>query len=217
MAKILNSFKEMYNTDKPFGNRNIEPSNLLKNIVPNKTFNNNITKISNYNKNLNKPLTNEIHSTSTFPYLLIFLIVFILVSIIIIYFYKDTIISLYNAFINSRQSKEKTDVPIKNYEEEKINKEKEMEKEKEIEKNIKEKEKEESKKNNKIEQGGLKELNKKLNQNYSEEQIVKENSYCYIGYENGQRECTNVFDGDICMSGEVFPKLDICINPKLRP
>ena len=93
----------------------------------------------------------------------------------------------------------------------------EKEPDKPPEKNIKEKEKEQNEKNKKIKEGGLNELNKKLNANYSQNQIVKENSYCYIGYENGQRECTNVFDGDICMSGEIFPKMDICINPRLRP
>ena len=46
---------------------------------------------------------------------------------------------------------------------------------------------------------------------------VTENGYCYIGYDNGQRECVDVYAGDVCMSGEIFPSLDICINPKLRP
>ena len=82
---------------------------------------------------------------------------------------------------------------------------------------IKETEKEETQKNEKIKKGGVNELNDKINKNYTPNQNVKENGFCYIGYENGQRECTNVFDGDICMSGEIFPKLEICINPHLRP
>ena len=44
---------------------------------------------------------------------------------------------------------------------------------------------------------------------------VKENSFCYIGYDDGQRVCTNAFEGDTCMSGQIFPKMDICINPRL--
>jgi len=39
----------------------------------------------------------------------------------------------------------------------------------------------------------------------------------YIGYDDGQRVCTNAFEGDTCMSGQIFPKMDICINPRLTP
>jgi len=65
---------------------------------------------------------------------------------------------------------------------------------------------------------GISTLNNKLN-NISpyKEANVTENGYCYIGYDNGQRECVDVYAGDVCMSGEIFPSLDICINPKLRP
>lgn len=61
-------------------------------------------------------------------------------------------------------------------------------------------------------------LNTKLDKvsTYSKEQNVSENGFCYIGYDNGQRDCIDVYAGDICMSGEIFPTLDICINPKLR-
>jgi len=63
--------------------------------------------------------------------------------------------------------------------------------------------------------GGIKKLDEKLNR-YSEEQIVKSNGFCYIGYDQ-QRECTNVMEGDVCMSGQIFPTLEVCINPHLRP
>jgi hypothetical protein len=65
---------------------------------------------------------------------------------------------------------------------------------------------------------GISTLNNKLN-NISpyKEANVTENGYCYIGYDNGQRECVDVYPGAVCMSGEIFPSLDICINPKLRP
>ena len=46
---------------------------------------------------------------------------------------------------------------------------------------------------------------------------VSADGYCYIGYDDGQRECVDVYAGDVCMSGEIFPSLDVCINPKLRP
>lgn len=65
---------------------------------------------------------------------------------------------------------------------------------------------------------GISTLNNKLN-NISpyKEANVTSDGFCYIGYDNGQRECVDVYAGDVCMSGEIFPSLDICINPKLRP
>ena len=66
--------------------------------------------------------------------------------------------------------------------------------------------------------GGVNQLNEKINtvSPFKQEQLVKENSYCYIGTDNGQRECTNAFDGDVCMSGQIFPKMATCINPRLH-
>jgi tetrahydromethanopterin S-methyltransferase subunit B len=65
---------------------------------------------------------------------------------------------------------------------------------------------------------GVTKLNDKLN-NMSphKKSTLTEDAYCYIGYDNGQRECMEAYAGDVCMSGEIFPSLDICINPKLRP
>ena len=65
---------------------------------------------------------------------------------------------------------------------------------------------------------GINSLNDKLN-NMSpyKKSTLTEDAYCYIGYDNGQRECVEAYAGDVCMSGEIFPSLDICINPKLRP
>ena len=40
--------------------------------------------------------------------------------------------------------------------------------------------------------------------------------YCYIGEERGHRSCMRVNDNDTCMSGEIFPTNEICINPSLR-
>jgi hypothetical protein len=40
--------------------------------------------------------------------------------------------------------------------------------------------------------------------------------YCYIGEERGYRSCMQVDSGDTCMSGEIFPTSEICINPNLR-
>lgn len=40
--------------------------------------------------------------------------------------------------------------------------------------------------------------------------------YCYIGEDRGFRSCIKVGEGDTCMSGDIFPSNEICINPNLR-
>lgn len=40
--------------------------------------------------------------------------------------------------------------------------------------------------------------------------------YCYIGEDRGFRSCMKVGEGDMCMSGDIFPSMDICVNPNLR-
>lgn len=40
--------------------------------------------------------------------------------------------------------------------------------------------------------------------------------YCYIGEDRGFRSCIRVNENDVCMSGDIFPSKDICVNPSLR-
>jgi hypothetical protein len=40
--------------------------------------------------------------------------------------------------------------------------------------------------------------------------------YCYIGEDRGFRSCVQVEPSDKCMSGQVFSRHDICIDPTLR-
>jgi hypothetical protein len=40
--------------------------------------------------------------------------------------------------------------------------------------------------------------------------------FCYIGKENNVRHCAKVSSKSKCMSGDIFPTMDVCINPKLR-
>jgi hypothetical protein len=68
-----------------------------------------------------------------------------------------------------------------------------------------------------IDTGGVGTLNAKIETKYKNNQIVKGNGYCYIGFDNHMRECTDVYEGDICMSGQIFPTLDVCVNPEFRP
>jgi len=54
---------------------------------------------------------------------------------------------------------------------------------------------------------------------YSSIQANKSSSksgWCFIGEERGYRSCVEVGENDICMSGDIFPRKEICINPTLR-
>ena len=45
---------------------------------------------------------------------------------------------------------------------------------------------------------------------------ISKTGWCYIGEEKGFRSCIEVGANDRCMSGNIFPSQDICINPSLR-
>ena len=54
---------------------------------------------------------------------------------------------------------------------------------------------------------------------YSSIQSNKSSSktgWCYIGEDRGHRSCIEVGENDTCMSGDIFPRQDICVNPNLR-
>ena len=40
--------------------------------------------------------------------------------------------------------------------------------------------------------------------------------YCYIGTDRGVRTCAGVKSSTQCMSGNIYPTMDICVNPALR-
>ena len=40
--------------------------------------------------------------------------------------------------------------------------------------------------------------------------------WCYIGSYEGIRSCSRVGDSSKCMSGDIFPTQDVCVNPRLR-
>ena len=52
--------------------------------------------------------------------------------------------------------------------------------------------------------------------NDSSIQLPKKTGYCYIGEDKGYRACTYVGKRDTCMSGDIFPSMEICINSNLR-
>jgi len=43
----------------------------------------------------------------------------------------------------------------------------------------------------------------------------KKTSWCLVGDQNQRRSCASVQDADKCMSGEIFPTHDSCLNPNL--
>jgi len=54
---------------------------------------------------------------------------------------------------------------------------------------------------------------------YSSVQMSKSSSksgWCFIGEDRGIRSCSQVGNNDKCMSGDIFPTQEICVNPKLR-
>jgi len=54
---------------------------------------------------------------------------------------------------------------------------------------------------------------------YSAIQMSKTSSksgWCFIGEDRGFRSCIRVGENDKCMSGDIFPSQEICVNPNLR-
>jgi len=45
---------------------------------------------------------------------------------------------------------------------------------------------------------------------------INKSGYCYIGEDRGYRSCAYVGVNDNCLSGEIFPTNEICVNPNLR-
>ena len=52
----------------------------------------------------------------------------------------------------------------------------------------------------------------------SEIQAIKKNKsgFCYVGEDRGIRSCVKVNNTQTCMSGDIYPTHDICVNPSLR-
>ena len=68
--------------------------------------------------------------------------------------------------------------------------------------------------------------NKKVNHNPEPDkagnktQSSKGNSksgFCFIGEDRGFRSCVKVSENDTCLSEQIYPTRELCINPNLRP
>ena len=61
--------------------------------------------------------------------------------------------------------------------------------------------------------------NVQADDSYSSIQMSKssgKSGWCYIGEEKGVRSCVSVGVNDMCMSGDIFPTSEVCVNPNLR-
>lgn len=223
---LRKKFNNMYGKDKSL-NSDTSINNIIKNITPNNIDYNTNSYEQNYNHN------NSLHieqlSTSSNNMLSNFIFIILLFFIIsILYFFKDIIykklLEIWNNIFNGNSKlNDNINNLIKN--ENDIKKEEENKKKKEEEELKKEKsqieeQKDLEKKKELEKQSGLNELNNKVNElskTYNKNQIATSNGFCYIGYDLGQRECTDIYSGEICMSGQIFPTMDVCINPNFRP
>tara|TARA_B110000008_G_scaffold217194_1_gene216755 strand:- start:1369 stop:2322 length:954 start_codon:yes stop_codon:yes gene_type:complete len=63
-------------------------------------------------------------------------------------------------------------------------------------------------------------INKKIDKTDSPPEPIKTSSlqqgYCFIGKINDTRHCAKVNERTQCMSGDIYPTMDICVNPNLR-
>lgn len=62
-------------------------------------------------------------------------------------------------------------------------------------------------------------INVEADDSYSSIQMSKgsgKSGWCLIGEDKGIRSCMEVGVNDECMSGDIFPTQDVCVNPRLR-
>lgn len=52
--------------------------------------------------------------------------------------------------------------------------------------------------------------------NIQQSKSTSKSGWCFIGEDRGFRSCIQVNENEKCMSGDIFPSQDICINPNLR-
>jgi len=202
---ITKEFKNIYGNNGPLSfmkpNRN---TNTLLQDIPNKNgFENNVTK--NF-ENVAEP--------SEPPYWIIGVIIIIILAALV-YYFRDTI---YN-FIFPNNPPETTSTPTTPTQPSQSTQPTQTTtKPTQTLQTIKTEEEKQKTVQDNIAKGGVNQLNNSINtvSPFKQEQLVKANSYCYIGTDNGQRECTNAFDGDVCMSGQIFPKMAVCVNPNLK-
>tara|TARA_B100000900_G_scaffold404765_1_gene413533 strand:- start:2476 stop:3264 length:789 start_codon:yes stop_codon:yes gene_type:complete len=58
--------------------------------------------------------------------------------------------------------------------------------------------------------------NKNFKANNLSVNVNKKSGYCYLGTDRGVRTCVEVGDDEVCMSNEVYPSMNTCVNPSLK-
>jgi hypothetical protein len=53
-------------------------------------------------------------------------------------------------------------------------------------------------------------------EDYEANEATSKVGWCFVGEDRGYRSCAEVGAADKCMSGDIFPSKEICVNPSLR-
>lgn len=60
----------------------------------------------------------------------------------------------------------------------------------------------------------------KKNKNYAANNVSmnakSKAGYCFVGADRNVRTCVKVGEDDVCMSGDIYPTMDLCVNPNLK-
>ena len=57
---------------------------------------------------------------------------------------------------------------------------------------------------------------RETNEDYEANEATSKVGWCFVGEDRGYRSCAEVGAADKCMSGNIFPSKEICVNPSLR-
>lgn len=239
--KVKTEFSNMYGDGKNLNIGKNKPVNELLKNIPNSNLNidsndNQYITSNNSDRKETLKVPNSEVTSNTSPIRMIFgaIIIIILLLLSLLFFYKDIVMNYFNSLfpktnepdnetikaaknaeINSATTTSKVETTSAKVDATSAKVDSTSEKIDNLDKKI------DNLINTKtcdIKDSGVNKLNNKLNNmSPDKKSALSENAYCYIGYDNGQRECMEAYAGDVCMSGEIFPSLDICINPKLRP
>lgn len=185
-------------TEKLSDNSELIQNNIIKNIVPD-TINDNISNI------IKTPIitsNNKISIKKILWYILITTIILILSYNLYLYKYENT--NIYRKHIRKYIYGNESNADL--YE---LNNDDDNSNNKKVVNNVKD---------TKLD----KVINKpiyKIDKSYKPKPVDilghSKKKWCYLGMDRGHRSCVKIND-NMCMSGEIFPRKDICINPNLR-
>ena len=202
----MNNTDETNNT--PFNSENYNNDMSMDNSKS--IFNHNENYMNNFKQN-NSPMSSvfTVMNIITFIFFLLFIVL-----IGLIYFQKSIMEYIQNVLCKTNNDKI-NNIEIKVGEKDKQNEEliQKLNKMEEDINNMNTTNAKQTKNNTQIKSNSTSNMNYS---SYTENQKVKTDGFCYVGYEKGQRECVPVQSGDICLSGEIFPRLDKCMVPELR-